>query len=398
MKNGSLVSILLSAVMIGCLLPADTVCATEESVAEEQAVAQWKSEASVSLNELGAKSPYYTTGQWNDPNAQLTAKDYTWFQQSDYSLFCDPYYGICLIKNAVNTSIPEATPSTGVLSEVESSLGVGCLPDFSNMFQMRFTQDSIGITAEELATIPLPAACTSWRNPLEYQEEMINYSLNYHNLIWAHKGSYRHYSDGVFEGITGRKLMECPLIDSAFGYPIGCHVTRFDKDDTYGGKCYNGAIRGIYVSYPYPNPTWFVVQRTFSITYGANKVKINDDTWYDDVWNIQFTMCPNEMDLQHLHGLLRLITPDADVIFSAIYEDFYGENGSSPFSGYGAWKYYDKWYDIGTQSRICSSYCARTEEQSEKSNPYMGYVPTSFTYKIAPRVGVTAPGYDAIIR
>lgn len=103
----------------------------------------------------------------------------------------------------------------------------------------------------------------------------------------------------------------------------------------------------------------------------------------------------------YLHGLLRLITPDAEEIYSAIKTDLYGDKEYGPWHyedqdyniGYAPWKYYDKWYDIGTQSRICSSYTAQTEDTTRITGYGDGCEPTCFIYRIAPRVGVNAPGY-----
>ena len=392
MRKGKIAAMLLSVVVVGCLFPTVTVFATEENAgmtAEELAVAQWKAAANESLAQYGAKSPYYQTGQWNNPEAYMTVVSYDWFDYNDYSDWCDPFYGICLLKNVFDTSQVEATPSVGVVNVVNSGLAWECLPDFSNWKSTYFSHESIGITEQELAAIPLPAACTSWRNPQEYEEELLNYSLNYHNLLWEHRGGYYHYKREFESGITGRKMMELPIVDAFAGDPIGCNVSRYTKTDTYDRKCYNGAVSGILVRYPYTN-CLKGAESTFSIDYGSHAFYTESDRYYEDVWTIRFEMYPNEMDMQQIHGLLRLITPDAEEIYAAIKKDLYGARDYAPWKypgetyrvGYAPWKYYDKWYDIGTQSRIRSSYFGNKEESSK------------YVYMIAPRVGVVAPGYD----
>lgn len=393
MKRKKIVAMTLGLVLLGNMNFSLAVQAAEENVgmtAEEQAAMQWKIEANESLGEYGVSSPYYSTGQWNDPNAYTTAASYDWFNLNDYSVYCDPYYGVCLLKNVGSTSAVEATPSVGVVNEVQSKIGIDCMPDFSNMVQMRFSQEDIGITAEELSSIPLPQACTSWRHPLEYTDEMIDYSFYFHDLIWKHKGSYNDYSSGIFAGLSVRDKMQIRVINGQTDFPIGCHVNTYD--DNY----YGGAIRSIRVVYPYADQScYFRTQQTFSITLHENdfSVPTDDHIHREDVWTIEFQMYPNEMDMQQIHGLLRLITPDADEIYNAIYQDFFGDDLYSPLTGYAPWKYYDKWYDIGTQTRIRSSYKTQTEKWAENLNSLTGFKPTSYIYDIAPRVGVSAPGY-----
>ena len=139
------------------------------------------------------------------------------------------------------------------------------------------------------------------------------------------------------------------------------------------------------------------------ISYGSNKITTNDGSYYfDDVWTIKFVLIPNEMDLQHVRGLLHLITPDAEAIYAAIKTDLYGPKEQGPWRyqnetytlGYAPWKYYDKWYDIGNQSRICSSYIAKTEEAAGRGGQGTGFTGSGYIYKIAPRVGINAPGYE----
>lgn len=369
---------------------------------EELEMMQWKEAANESLSQYGAKSPYYSTGQWNDPDAYMTVADFDWFNYKDYADYCDSYYGICLLKNVFNTSQVEANPSVGIDNVVDSELGYGSLPDFSNHARMYYPYENLGITNQDLAAIPLPTACISWRNPVDYEEDMLNYTLYFHNLIWNHKGSYNYYSGEWLKDTTGKKMMELRIIDASIGTPIGCHVTRASSDGTYGNKCYYGGIKKIEVKYPYAEPNKYLVQSTFSISFGPHTVKTAYDKYYDDVWTINFLSYPNEMDMQYLHGLLRLITPDAEEIYAAIKIDLYGDRDCAPWRyedqnymiGYAPWKYYDKWYDIGVQSRICSSYKGQTLEQAGNTGYTQGYNASCYIYRIAPRVGVSAPGYD----
>lgn len=401
MKKTKLLSLTLTIALLSGIAPSG------KALAAEPGSEQWKAEANLSLSEYGAESPYYSTGQQpqripHRPTLNDGYNYYSWFNYNDYSIYCDPYYGLRLLKNVGQTGQVEATPSTGVIPFVQSELAPGCMPDFSNRIRPYFPYETVGITPQEFAGIPMPAVCSSWRNPSDYAEEMLNYSLHYHNLIWAHKGDYSFYTWPAKEGITGRKMMEWPVIDATIGYPIGCHTQRYSPEDTYNWKCYNDAVKNIYVTYPYPNSTPFTSQRTMEIHYGSNQIKADDGIYYDDVWTIHFVLMPNEMDLQHVRGLLHLITPDAEAIYAAIKTDLYGPKEQGPWRypnetytlGYAPWKYYDKWYDIGTQSRICSSYIAQTEESAERGGQGTGFTGSGYVYKIAPRVGVNAPGYE----
>lgn len=212
--------------------------------------------------------------------------------------------------------------------------------------------------------------------------------------------------------MTPKEFMQSRIIVAPDGYPIGFRIQRYNPDSTYNWKGYNGAIQKMLVTYPYPNVNAFFTQRTMIIDYGSNKISIGKDTgqviditgeYYDDIWTIHFVLLPNEMDLRYIHGLLRMITPDADAIYAAIKADLYGPKERGPWNypneryslGYAPWKYYDKWYDIGNQSRICSSYIAKTEEGASSRNEMgMGFCGSGYIYRIAPRVGIGAPGYE----
>lgn len=390
----------ISLLLVASMLQTMNVFAAEEN-GDANAAAQWKEAANLSLQQDGAESPYYSTGQWNDPNTSMTMTSCDWFNYKDYTVYSDPYYGLCLLKNAYDTSQVEANPSVGIDNVVDSTLAYGCLPDFSNLESQYFPFESIGITEQEYAAIPLPAVCTSWRYPADYEEDMLNYSEQYNNLIWAHKGKYWPYSNFTEKGLTGREIMEWRLIDAAAGVPIGCHVNRFSTDGIYSNKQYGSVIKSIEVKYPCASLDRYCAQKAFKISYGPHAVNAINGKYYDDMWTVQFIMYPNEMDMRYLHGLLRLITPDAEEIYSAIKTDLYGDKEYGPWHyedqdyniGYAPWKYYDKWYDIGTQSRICSSYTAQTEDTTRITGYGDGCEPTCFIYRIAPRVGVNALGY-----
>lgn len=395
MKNTRLLALALATTLLSGTL-------ATEAVAAEPGSEQWKAEANLSLSEYGSESPYYLTGQQANVHNELRANHYSWFNYQDYSIYCDPVYGLRLLKNVGETGQVEATPSTGVVPKINSQLCYGCLPDFSNRIRPYFSYETVGITAQEFTSIPLPALCSSWRDPSAYVDELMNYSANYHNLIWAHKGDYKQYTWPESKGITGREMMEWPIIDAAVGYPIGYHVKRYDPDSTYNWKCYKDAVQKMYVTYPYPNSVPFRSQRTMEIGFGSDRIEVDGGTYYDDVWTIHFVLMPNEMDMQYIHGLLRMITPDGDAIYAAIKADMYGPKEQGPWRyqnelytlGYAPWKYYDKWYDIGNQSRICSSYIAKAEDDESYGGTGVGFNGSGYIYRIAPRVGIGAPGYE----
>lgn len=400
MKRMKLLSVTLTLAICGSLLPMMNVSAAEGAAgltAEELAVTQWKAAANESLSKEGVKSPYYMTGQWNDPMNEKNVQYYNWYKQADYANYCDPYYGFCLLKNVFDTSQVEATPSVGVINEVVSELGYECMPDFSNICKMYLPYESIGITEAELMAIPLPETCIAWRHPADYATEMEDYSFYYQNLLWTHNCGYDGYTDGLYEGWSTRDRMHIYALNAFQDYPIGCHIKYFE--DNYGK-----GVKSVMVVYPYPDQTkYFKTQRMFTMQFITNKFNDPvDGSWhYEDIWSITFHMIPNEMDMQHIHGLLRFITPDADAIYVAIREDLYGKKeypvwkypNENYMVGYAPWKYYDKWYDIGTQTRIRSSYNTQTMEWANDRKSLVGYKPTSFTYDIAPRAGVTVPGY-----
>jgi len=409
MIHTKLLSLTLTLVLLG-----GSFFSTEVHAAEPGSE-QWKAEANLSLSEYGAESPYYSTGQQANVRPAVSPDYYSWFNPKEYSIYCDPVHSLRLLKNVGMTEQVEATPSTGVIPDIRSELSPGCLPDFSNRIKLCFPYETVGITASEFTSIPLPAPCASWRDPATYANDILNYSEKYHNLIWAHKGNYSMYQNSLFDSMSTQEFMQTPVLVAPDGLPIGHNVKRYKPGGTYDGKNYNGAVQKISVTYPYPTMTPFYTQRTMEISYGilGNEIEVGTGgtrdvfdvtgAYYDDVWTIHFVILPNEMDLQYIHGLLRMITPDADAIFAAIKTDLYGPKDRGPWNypnerytlGYAPWKYYDKWYDIGNQSRICSSYIAKTENgAAAHSYQGMGFTGSGYIYRIAPRVGIGAPGYE----
>lgn len=154
MKNIKLLALALTTALLSGTI-------VTEAVAAEPGSEQWKAEANLSLSEYGAESPYYSTGQLPNVYYELPTSFYNWFNPKDYSLYCDPTYSLRLLKNVGMTEQVEATPSTGVIPDIKSELSPGCLPDFSNRIRPYFPYETIGITASEFESIPLPATCAS---------------------------------------------------------------------------------------------------------------------------------------------------------------------------------------------------------------------------------------------
>ena len=68
-------------------------------------------------------------------------------------------------------------------------------------------------------------------------------------------------------------------------------------------------------------------------------------------WKVRLNTNPSELQWDAIHNTLRLLSPDGDAVYSAIYEQFY----------YGAdWiEAYDIWYTIpGSNSEIMLTNCA----------------------------------------
>lgn len=80
----------ISLLLVASMLQTMNVFAAEENGDANAATlesAQWKKAANLSLQQDGAESPYYSTGQWNDPNTSMTMASCDWFNYKDYTVY-----------------------------------------------------------------------------------------------------------------------------------------------------------------------------------------------------------------------------------------------------------------------------------------------------------------------
>ncbi len=71
----------ISLLLVASMLQTMNVFAAEENGDANAATlesAQWKE---------AAESPYYSTGQWNDPNTSMTMASCDWFNYKDYTVY-----------------------------------------------------------------------------------------------------------------------------------------------------------------------------------------------------------------------------------------------------------------------------------------------------------------------
>lgn len=337
-----------------------------------------------SLAALGVNSPFYDTSflEKTDDDKYVDGM-IAWklkvespefmdqLQVSEYLELSDPFWKYCLLNNYKNTAYAEAQASTGVMNCMQTEMDYGVKLDGSNMIMGCGNYETIGITQEEIDALPLYPVTDSWKPVnLVMTDEFYQYTEKVSDLIWNHKGSYK--------GIRRKSGSDLVLVQAADGgVSVGLLADAY-TNQVYTGSTWTDAVTRCMITMKYSYATEESYYSGWeSFAFYALPANTN---WSSQQWRLVFYGIPNEMDWKVIHSILNAITPDAEVIYQALRTEW-----SDPL-GYGPWKYWDKWYDIGEQSRIRTW---RHLVSSETSDSYItlenGPQLTRYYYDIAPR-------------
>lgn len=230
--------------------------------------------------------------------------------------------------------------------------------------------EAIGITQAEVDALPVYPVTDSWKSAnLVFTDEFYQYTKTVSDLVWLHKGTY-----GGMRMDSG-----IPIVTSVEGgVPLGLVANQY-WGDVYTGTSWTDAVTKCKVSmkYSYATPETGPYRGWQPFEFISLPSNYN---WSSQQWRLILYGVPNEMDWKIIHSILNAITPDAEVIYQALRTEW-----GDPL-GYGPWKYWDKWYDIGEQSRI-RTWREMVSDTSIKSSRYLTNGPqfTKYYYDIAPR-------------
>lgn len=311
------------------------------------------------------------TGEWTlVPNQYLN-----WIDFSQYSSTADPKWGMMLLNNYQNTAYAEAPASTGVQNYLQTEIGYDVGLDGTNAVVYSLDYHDLGITDEEVTALPVLPVTDSWKNVgrVFEGEQFAQYADTVSDLLWAHKGEYT--------GMRPEKLGDALLINAVSGNPVGLvwsqgeHAYARNGRGPVYGKLEPGAFVNVVdkakVTMKYP--IWGQYGET---TFELLALPMNI-AWSSQQWRLCINTVPNELDWKVIQSLLHQISPDGEIIYQALRVE-----GSDP-QGYGPWKYWDKWYDIGEQSRIRTWRILKTQDYAKLSADGSGG--SKYYYDIAPR-------------
>lgn len=348
-----------------------------------------------SLAELGVNSPFYDNSYLkmsengnthNDLELSWSKKavdDFVEVEQIDlsqYSEISDPYWKFCLLNNYKNTAFAEAQASTGVVNCLQTHLEWGVKLDASNIMMGSGSYEACGITKEEVDALPLYPLTDSWKPVnLVMTDEFYQYTEKVSDLVWAHSGCYFGRRREVGEPLA---FMEENYVS------LGLNASAYESD-VYTGSAWTNAVTKCRITMKYSYATEEYINRGWE-PFELIALPGNTD-WSSQQWRLILYGVPNEMDWKIIHSILNAITPDAEVIYQALRTEW-----SDPL-GYGPWKYWDKWYDIGEQSRIRTWRRLIAEETSELAMSIQnGPQLTRYYYDIAPRDNGTTVNMSAL--
>lgn len=346
----------------------------EELIPEQQYINE-------SLATLGVKSPFYDTsfleksdeGKYVDGLVSWKLSVDSFMEQFDllqYSEVSDPYWKYCLLNNYKNTAFAEAQASTGVMNCMQTEYDFGVKPDGSNIIMGYANYEDTGITQEEVDALPLYPVTDSWKPVnLVMTDEFYQYTEKVSDLIWAHSGYYR--------GTRRKSGSSLKIVNAVETVPLGLVADAYENE-VYTGSTWTYAVTKCMITMKYSYATEGYYYNGWE-PFAVYALPTNQN-WSSQQWRIVFYGIPNEMDWKVIHSILNAITPDAEVIYQALRTEW-----SDPL-GYGPWKYWDKWYDIGEQSRIRTWRHLIGKETCDSYTSFeLGPQYTRYYYDIAPR-------------